>query len=119
MSVTLSQSTNILTAHLSGDLDHHNAASIRADIDHAVRTRDISKLVLNFSQVSFMDSSGIGLVMGRYKLMTELGGVCIIADPPQFVSKVFRISGINRLCEIIETHESGSQPEKTSEVLGL
>lgn len=119
MSARLSQRGNTLTAFLEGDIDHHSAAGIRADIDHAVRTSEVSRLVLDFSQVAFMDSSGIGLVMGRYKLMSERGGVCIVANPPAYISKVMRISGINRLCEIVSVHdESERRPAECGDTNG-
>lgn len=113
MAVKLSQNGNVLTAFLSGDLDHHSAAGIRADIDHAVRTSEVNRLVLDFSKVSFMDSSGIGLVMGRYKLMNERGGVCVVANPPAYIGKVMRISGVNRLCEIVSISTPG--PERRTD----
>jgi stage II sporulation protein AA (anti-sigma F factor antagonist) len=111
MSVTLFRQEQTLTAYLSGDIDHHSASGIRSEIDRAVRTceADITRLILDFAEVSFMDSSGIGLVMGRYKLMTERGGVCIVANPPAYIGKVMRISGINRLCEIVRTHTEKSE----------
>jgi stage II sporulation protein AA (anti-sigma F factor antagonist) len=108
MAVTLSAQSDTLTAFIEGDLDHHSAAGIRADIDHAVRISEISRLILDFSRVSFMDSSGIGLVMGRYKLMSERGGVCVVANPPTYIWKVMHISGIDRLCEIITVSENRS-----------
>ena len=71
----------------------------------------IARLVLDFSRVTFMDSSGIGLVMGRYKLMTERGGKCVVADPPAYISRVMRISGINRLCEIVHIQRESAEAE--------
>lgn len=103
MSVELKLVTDKLTAYLSGDIDHHTAAAMRTEIDHALRTNNIKILTLDFSRVTFMDSSGIGLVMGRQKLAAELGGRCRVADPPAYISKVMKISGIGRLCEIIDT----------------
>ena len=67
--------------------------------------------MLDFSRVTFMDSSGIGLVMGRYKLMTERGGKCVVADPPAYISRVMRISGINRLCEIVHIQRESAEAE--------
>lgn len=128
MAVTLKISRGTLTAFISGDIDHHTAAGIRTEIDHAVRTNPVERLILDFSKVSFMDSSGIGLVMGRYKLMTELGGKCLIADPPAYIGKVMRISGVDKLCGIIslqalhgsdEKEQCGESEQKTSENGGV
>ncbi len=103
MSVELKLEGDKLTAYLTGDIDHHTAAGMRAEIDRALRQNSIRILTLDFSGVTFMDSSGIGLVMGRQKLACELGGRCRVADPPAYISKVMRISGIGRLCEIVDT----------------
>ena len=64
-----------LTVFLDGEIDHHSAPSVRNTVDEAVMTQSPSRLALDFSSVSFMDSSGIGLIMGRYKLMNGRGGV--------------------------------------------
>lgn len=107
MSVEISVEGQTLCAVLSGDIDHHSAGAVRTEIDRAVRTSPVTKLVLDFSHVSFMDSSGIGLVMGRYKLMNELGGTTIVADPPVFIAKVMKISGVGKLCPIVFTNKNG------------
>ena len=90
-----------LTVRLSGDIDHFTAAGLRGEIDRIVRMNAVDTLTLDFSDVTFMDSSGIGLVMGRHKLMTELGGKCRVASPPAYILKVLRISGIDKLCPIV------------------
>ena len=71
MSVKIINDENKLTAVLSGEIDHHIAKELRRDIDFAVREFQPEELVLDFAEVGFMDSSGIGLVMGRYKLMKK------------------------------------------------
>lgn len=112
MPVEMTVSGQTLTAFLSGDLDHHTASAMRAEIDHAVRNAPVSLLILDFSGVTFMDSSGIGLVMGRYKLINELGGECRIANPPGYIARVMKLSGINRLCRVV----SNSRPTAEKEV---
>ena len=89
------------TAILYGDLDHHTAKYIRSEIDEAIRDNNTKKLIIDFSNVTFMDSSGIGLVMGRYKILKELAGDVLIADPPPYIRKVMQLAGINKLCKII------------------
>lgn len=89
-----------LTARLAGDIDHHSVAAMRDEIDDAIERDRPSLLVLDFGAVTFMDSSGIGLVMGRYKLMDEIGGKISITNVPPQMRKVMRISGIDRLAAI-------------------
>ncbi len=100
MSVKIMNEDNKIIALLSGEIDHHNAKTLRQDIDFALRENQPEELILDFSEVGFMDSSGIGLVMGRYKLMQEIGGSLIVRNPPAHIKKVMRLSGIDRLASI-------------------
>ncbi len=90
-----------LTAWIVGDIDHHTAKQIRTEIDRAVKEHNPTVLVISFKEVSFMDSSGIGLVMGRYKLMSDMGGEVFTADPPPYIRRVMQLAGLHRLCKII------------------
>ena len=65
---------DVLTAVLSGEIDHHTAQGMREEIDFTVNQSKPKKLILSFEHVGFMDSAGIGLIIGRYKLMESLGG---------------------------------------------
>lgn len=100
MSVKIINDENKLTAVLSGEIDHHIAKELRRDIDFAVREFQPEELVLDFAEVGFMDSSGIGLVMGRYKLMKETGGKVIVKNPQNQIKRVMRLSGIDKLAAI-------------------
>ena len=100
MSVKIINDENKLTAVLSGEIDHHIAKELRRDIDFAVREFQPEELVLDFAEVGFMDSSGIGLVMGRYKLMKETGGKVIVKNPQNQIKQVMRLSGIDKLAAI-------------------
>ena len=91
---------NVLTAFIEGELDHDSAARIRTKLDGICESIKPKLLNLDFSGVSFMDSSGIGLVMGRYKLMQEIGGNLVVRNPPPHIKKVMRLSGIDRLASI-------------------
>ena len=86
-----------VTAYISGEIDHHNAAKLRNDIDEAIENAYPEFLVLDFGGVTFMDSSGIGLVIGRYKLMKNLSGTVVIENAPNAIKKVMRMAGIEKL----------------------
>lgn len=98
-----------LYAFLSGEIDHHSAALVRADIDLNITLSKPTALYLDFSEVTFMDSSGIGLVMGRYKKMQEIGGRTFIQNPPNIIKRVMLLSGVNKLAKIINTDMCGEQ----------
>lgn len=89
-----------LTARLSGEIDHHSSLWLRMDIDTAICDKRPSVLMLDFGDVSFMDSSGIGLVMGRYKLMKEIGGSVELINLPDSIERVMLLAGMNRICKI-------------------
>lgn len=94
-----------LTTLLVGEIDHHSAVPLRAQIDEAIELYRPKLLVLDFGGVSFMDSSGIGLVMGRYKLIAAFGGTIRLAHIPQPLQKVMRLAGLERLAAITEGWE--------------
>lgn len=97
MGVTMQTQDEVLTAVLSGDIDHHSAKEMREAID-AQAERDKPKLLqLDFQQVDFMDSSGIGLIMGRYKLMQLLGGQVRVIHVPAYIKRVIKLSGLDQL----------------------
>ena len=100
MPVIIETSENTVTARLSGEIDHHNAKEIRSDIDLAIDRDRPQKLILDFDGVTFMDSSGIGLVMGRYKAVKACSGVVIIENTGSQIKKVMRLAGLDRLAVI-------------------
>ena len=100
MGVRLLLRDGTLTALLSGEIDHHCARGIREEVDRAAEQTKPRRLVLDFSQVQFMDSSGVGLIMGRYKLMQSIGGIVILANLPPKIEKIITLAGIERLARI-------------------
>lgn len=97
MPVKIANEGERITVALIGDIDHHSAQSIRSEIDAMLEQTEPRLLILDFSGVSFMDSSGIGLVLGRMKLMDSFGGHILIKNPSPYVKKVMLLAGLNRL----------------------
>lgn len=102
MSVEIRTNGETVTAYLSGELDHHSAKEMREAIDNAVELNMPAKLVLNFKNVSFMDSSGIGLVMGRYRILSRTGAELHINGTSPQIYKVMKLAGIERLAKLEE-----------------
>lgn len=100
MSVKIVQTKEVVTAYLEGEIDHHTAAQMRNEIDKAVQEMHPTMLVLDFKDVSFMDSSGIGLVMGRYKTISSEGGELAIINTSPQIGKVMKLAGMERLAKI-------------------
>ena len=97
MGVRLILKDGCLTALLSGEIDHHVARELREEIDETAMRTQPKQLKLDFSGVQFMDSSGIGLVMGRYKVMQQNGGEVEVTHVPKYISRVFKLSGLEQL----------------------
>lgn len=93
----------ILIATLIGELDHNSAEEVRIRIDDRIDRDDISKVILNFSKVTFMDSSGIGAVVGRYKKIKNKGGQLCIAQTSKNVDRIFELAGLYKLIDKYDT----------------
>ncbi len=100
MSVQIDFQDEILTCKLEGEIDHHTALPIRLQADEKIETCRPKTVVLDFSNVTFMDSSGIGLVMGRYKLLSELGGELEVTGLSDNSYRVMRLAGLDRIAVI-------------------
>ncbi len=109
MSVKIEVNGEVAVAYLCGDIDHHTAKPMREEIDAAVEKHMPSLLVLDFKDVSFMDSSGIGLVMGRYKLLSKSGAELAVTNPSPQIYKVMHLAGLERLAKI----EKGGMKNET------
>lgn len=93
---------SILRLTLHGEIDHHSAVQVRTEIDALVYEERPKLLVLDLSAIEFMDSSGLGLIMGRYALMQRLGGEIRLRNPHERIVKIFELAGLSRMVQIEE-----------------
>ncbi|MBS7298860.1 MAG: anti-sigma F factor antagonist [Eubacteriales bacterium] len=84
---------NTLLVEITGELDHHTATKIRTKIDNAI-SKDYKNIIFDFSALTFMDSSGIGMIMGRYKKILKYDGKMTIVSPKPQVKRILEISGL-------------------------
>ncbi len=110
--ITLTNEKEKLTAAITGEIDHHSARSIREEIDANLKRSLPKELVFDFSGVTFMDSSGIGLLMGRYKLLCSMGGKIVVRQVRPQIARVLKLSGMNKLIRI---EEEGEEENEDSE----
>ena len=103
MQIHYDTQTAQLLVRLDGEIDHHSSNCLRSEVDAAVYAHLPQTLIFDFRDVSFMDSSGIGLIIGRCKLMTDLGGTVITVNPQPEVRKIMELAGVQRLCSIIRS----------------
>lgn len=93
----------ILVAYLSGELDHNSAEEVRVKIDDRIDRDNIKRVILNFSGVTFMDSSGIGAVVGRYKKLCNKGGILCITEVNKNVDRIFELAGLYKVIKKYNT----------------
>jgi len=99
MEIKIENIGTTLVVKPSGELDHHTAANLKEVLDREIDTHNIVNMILDFDKVTFMDSSGIGVIVGRYKQISARGGkVMVIRVNPQ-VDKIFEISGLKKILD--------------------
>lgn len=96
---------NRLIIYLSGELDHCAAQALRDEIEQMIAPKGIKELCLDFSEVGFMDSSGVGLIIGRYKTMIARGGSVSAQGLTPATEKMFRLAGLHRIIKILTAEE--------------
>lgn len=99
------QAGNCLVIYVTDDLDHHTAMSLREYSDGLINAGNIKHIIFDFDQVGFMDSSGIGLIMGRYKKVMFLGGRAAVTRVGDVVNRIFTLSGLYQIIEKYDTVE--------------
>lgn len=86
-----------LIIHLKEDLDHHNAIWIREHADKILEQKNAINIIFDFNQVTFMDSSGIGVIMGRYKKVIFIGGKIAVTGVGDAVNRILTLSGLYKI----------------------
>ncbi len=91
-----------LILHISEELDHHAAAQISKTVDVLMEKGNVKNIVFDFTGMTFMDSSGIGMVMGRYKKMHYCGGSVYVTGVGAGVDRIFSMSGLYKIIQKVE-----------------
>ncbi len=100
MKPQIDYSNNTLFIKLSGDIDHHSAKYIREDIDKEIYKYQPPTVIMDLSAVEFMDSSGLGLILGRYTKINMLGGILKIANPTKSIEELLLMAGTDKIIPI-------------------
>lgn len=90
---------NVLIIHVNGDLDHHSALKIRKVADEKIYENVVKDIIFDFENTEFMDSSGIGVIMGRYKMVKSIGGKVYVTNVKRNIDKIITFSGLNKIIE--------------------
>ena len=100
-----------LIVKLPGEIDHHNAEEIKDAVDKTLQRRMVRMVVFDFARTVFMDSSGVGMLMGRYKMMRFMGGNVIAVHVNERMRKVLKLSGIYKIIDIYDEMPAGMEVE--------
>ena len=101
----------VLIFTLHGEIDHHSAVRIRTEMDALLIKEQPRKVVLDLSEIEFMDSSGLGLIMGRYALMQKLGGELTLKHPHERLMKIFTLAGLQRMVRIEDAEQAKEEKQ--------
>ena len=93
---------NCLTIYLPREVDHHNAEEIKAEADAVIDRNHIRYVIFDFDRTDFMDSSGIGVIMGRYKTISLIGGEVWAVHTNERIRKILTLSGVTKIMQIYE-----------------
>lgn len=102
MKVTYNEKDKLLIFQITEEIDHHSSEKIRTRADFEIQKYIPKKLIVDFEKVNFMDSAGIGMILGRYKMVTMFGGTMNMINVNPSVRKVFEMAGITKIIPIIE-----------------
>lgn len=92
----------LLIFEVNEEIDHHTSERIRKRADYEIERFMPKKVIFDFKKVNFMDSAGIGLIIGRYKLTNSFGGELEIVNVSNKLRRVFEMSGILKIIPITQ-----------------
>lgn len=97
---------NCLTIYLPKEVDHHSAEDMRKNADTLIERNHIKFVIFDFKNTDFMDSSGIGIIMGRYRIIRLLGGEVWAVHANARIKKILTMSGMTKIMQIYEEDEA-------------
>ena len=106
MQIDVEYKRQALVVRLSGELDHHSAQTVKATLEEAIERGRVNHIVLSLKDLSFMDSSGLGVILGRYKQISNRGGKMVVCDINQAVYRLFELSGMFKIIQVEDDERS-------------
>lgn len=106
MDIAVQIRKDTLIVALAGELDHHSAGNVKELVEELIQNRATKNLIFDFTRLTFMDSSGIGVLVGRYKLISAMGGKVSICGASRTVDRLLTMSGIKKIIATYDTTEA-------------
>ena len=110
MKVNYDSKDKLLKLEINEEIDHHISQNLRRTIDYEIQRRNPKRIILDFNNVYFMDSAGIGMVIGRYKTASMVGAKLEMINVKENIKKIFKMTGVLKIIPIIE--EEGLNEKK-------
>ncbi|GMB07776.1 SpoIIAA-like anti-anti-sigma regulatory factor [Thermolongibacillus altinsuensis] len=104
LSIQLEVKQDVLLIRLAGELDHHTAEELRLHVTEVLEKENVRHIILNLEQLTFMDSSGLGVILGRYKQIKRIGGEMVVCSVSPSIKRLFDMSGLFKIIRL-ETDE--------------
>ncbi len=101
MDLSLWNEKDKLYVRITGEVDHHAVKDARKDVDDIIVRKRPSMLVMDLAEIDFMDSSGLGFVLGRYRKMCELGGKLVVLNPSKRAEDMLKMAGAEKIVKIV------------------
>jgi stage II sporulation protein AA (anti-sigma F factor antagonist) len=107
ISMQIRQQGDVLIARLGGELDHHTADKVKGHLEQQLAKGHTKHLVVNLAGMHFMDSSGLGVLIGRYKQIKQLGGQMKVSNVDPAIYRIIEMSGLFKIIQVHPTeHEA-------------
>ena len=102
MKIDFDEKDKLLNLEIDGEIDHHRAEILRRNADYEIQRRNPKRVILDFNNVYFMDSAGIGMVIGRYKTASMIGAKIEMKNVKPNIRKIFDMTGVLKIIPIVE-----------------
>lgn len=109
LAIGIEAKNRVLLIRLKGELDHHTAEQLRQQVESAIEKHNIQHIILNLEELHFMDSSGLGVILGRYKQIQKKKGEMIICAISPAVKRLFELSGLFKIMKVERSEKNALQ----------
>lgn len=109
LNVNLYLRKNTLFIRLKGEMDQATCGELRVKLQEVIVKYEVNNIVFNFKELDFLDSSGIGVIIGRYNQLKAKGGKVIICNLNPNIEKIIMLSGLTKICSLKDNEEVATQ----------
>lgn len=103
LDINMEKRGSVLCVRLNGELDHHTSEVLRNNVEEELQSGQFKHLILNLEYLSFMDSSGLGVILGRYKQITNNGGEMVVCSITPPIKRLMEMSGLFKIIRLADT----------------